>query len=126
MSETIEIKNAVIECTHLGCEDHGIMTWCLQLKYGSTGQGFGNYALDDWNEGLKRRIGTAWGMESIGLLLNAVGVGSWEKLPGKYIRVKSESGWNGKVVAIGHIVEDKWFSPKEDLAFLEKKARGEA
>ena len=38
-----------------------------------------------------------------------VGVEKWEALPGEHIRVKCE---HSKAHEIGHILEDKWFSPE--------------
>lgn len=36
-------------------------------------------------------------------------VESWEELKGKYVRVKIE-GWGGKIIKIGHLFKNKWFS----------------
>ena len=38
-----EIRNAVIQSTMLGYEDHGILTCFLHLDYSGAGQGFGGY-----------------------------------------------------------------------------------
>ena len=108
--EDFETKNALIESTFLGWEDHRIFTCFLYLKYDGGGQGFGGYALDTYDEALKRRKGTAQGAEFIARVLETVGVDSWEKLPGKFVRVVAS--WT-KVKSIGHIIEDKWFSPEE-------------
>jgi hypothetical protein len=105
-----EIKNAVIESTMLGYEDHGILTCFITVNYGGAGQGFGGYALDEWNKQLGCREGTAYGMDFIVKTLEAVECDSWEKLKGKHVRVKSE---HSKIHAIGHILKDKWFSPDE-------------
>jgi len=56
-------KIGKIESTQLGIENHGIMTFSLQFNFGGTGQGFGGVALDDYDEALKRRVGTAAGAE---------------------------------------------------------------
>ena len=114
MSET-QIKNAIIKSTMLGYEDHGILTAFVTLDYGGSGQGFGGRAFDEpikdplTNDFISRR-GVAYGMEWIARVLNTVGVESWEKLPGTPVRVKMDIG---KVYAIGHYLEDKWFDPKE-------------
>jgi hypothetical protein len=118
MNDKPEIRNAVIKSTMLGLEDHGIMSCMLHLDYGGTCQGFGGYALDEWNEPLKARIGTGYGLEFIKRILATVGVESWEKLSGSHVRV--ESNW-GKVFRIGHFLEDRWFNPDEDLKFLFKE-----
>ena len=115
MNSQMEIKNAKIESTMLGIEDHGIMTCYLYLDYGDSGhQGFGGYGLDepkkDKNDEFVGRVGSAWGMQFIMKILDVVGVEKWEDLPGKYVRVEAE---HDKVHKIGNITKDKWFSPKE-------------
>lgn len=105
-----EIVNARIESTMLGIEDHGIMTFMITLKYGdsSSCQGYGGYAFDSYNKETKKRVGSAFGIEAIRSLLEAVGVTNWEDLKGKYVRVQREEGWSGKIYSVGHIVEPKW------------------
>lgn len=111
---SIEIKNAVIESTMLGDEDHGIFSCYLNLNYGGSGQSFGGYALDRHNgerNAKSRRIGTGYGCEFIKRILETLEVASWEKLPKTNIRVKAEGH---KVHAIGHFLKDQWFSPETD------------
>ena len=112
-----EIVNAKITSTHLGTEDHGIFTCYLTIEWPGAGCSFGGYALDQYDASTKARIGTAYGMEFIRLAMAAVGVSRWEKLPGTYCRVETE-GWGGGLTRIGHITEDRWFDPKEDLGPL--------
>ncbi len=103
-------SNAIIEATHLGNEDHGIMSCMLFLKFSGCSQGFGGYALDQYDARKKDRVGCAWGMEFIMRILATVGAAKWEDLKGKHLRVRRDhDGWNGKIIAIGHIVEDRWF-----------------
>ena len=108
-----EIKNARIGRTFLGMEDHGIFTFTLHLDYDGSGQGFGQHTLD---EPIKKdgkflgRVGTAVGMDSIMKVLETLGVESWEKLPGTYLRADSDFGC---VYRIGHITKDNWFDLKE-------------
>ena len=108
MSDKIETVNARITRTMLGYEDHGILTCYLHLDYGGSGQGFGGYSLDSWDDDEKRRNCVAFGLEFIAQTIKTVGVDKWEDLPGKHIRVRRE---HNSIHAIGHIVEDKWFSP---------------
>jgi len=95
----MEIKNAKIESTQLGKEDHGIPTCFITLDYGSAGQGFGGYDL------------RYYGIEMIIRILEVVDVEKWEDLVGKYVRVKIE---DGLIQAIGHITKDSWYNPKAE------------
>lgn len=114
-----EIRNARISSTHLGLEGHGIFSVMIDLDYDGGGQGFGGYALDRWVPDLKRRRGTAWGMEFIARVLRVVGVEKWEDLKGKYVRADAEFT---KVHRIGHITADRWFDPDELRDMLEPGA----
>lgn len=121
-----EIKNAKISGTMLGYEDHGILTCMISLDYGGGGQGFGGYGLDaprKENGKFIGRFGTAYGMEFIARILKAVGVDKWEDLKGKHVRVGAS--WT-KVCRIGHIIEDKWFNPDEDLKEFIAKEKSNA
>lgn len=95
-----EIQNAKINSTHLGLEDHGIFTAFVYLRGDGWGQGFGGYDL--------RRGKLAF------LFLDgvnqAVGVSRWEDLANTGCRVKREEGL---IVAIGHIIDNRWFEPRE-------------
>jgi hypothetical protein len=105
-----EIRNAKIDNTMLGNEDHGIMTAFVYVTFGSGGQGFGGYGFDEYDPETKQRLGTAFGVEFIANVLRVVGVDTWEALPGKHVRIDHDSG---KIYRIGHIIEDRWFDPKE-------------
>ena len=108
-----EIRNALIEDTMLGIEDHGIATFFLYLDYGdSSHQGYGGYGLDEYSEKDKKRHGHAYGMEAIIRVLETVGVCKWEDLRGKYIRVRG-GGLMSKIEAIGHITKNRWLDLKE-------------
>lgn len=93
---TGKIKNARIESTMLGYEDHGIPTCGLTLDYGGAAQSFGGYDL------------RVWGIRFIMETLDAVGASEWNDLTGMNCRVRAD---HGRVYAIGHIVEDHWFDP---------------
>jgi hypothetical protein len=98
----MSIRNAIVESTHLGKEDHGIVTCQLHLSYGSSNQSFGGHSL------MYEKYGIAY----INAILETLNVNKWENLPGTHLRVKSTSQ---KIVAIGHIINDTWFNPEEDL-----------
>lgn len=93
----MEIQNAKIESTMLDRESHGIPTCYVQLTFSGIGQAFGGYDLR---------------FHGIGMILgimDAVGVSQWQDLSGQYCRVKRDGQ---KLLAIGHIVEDKWYTPE--------------
>ena len=94
------------------------MTAFLTLNYGGSGQAFGGYSFDRYDENKEKRIGSSYGCEFIKRVLKVVGVNNWEDLNGKHIRVKADSG---KVYAIGNIIEDEWFSPEDLYEELKKE-----
>lgn len=94
MSE--EIKNAVVEGTFLGVEDHGILTYFLHLEGEAWSQGFGGHVCDEHN----------FLAASIREILKTLKVDSWEKLKGTHVRVQ---GNDNKIHCIGHIIEDRWY-----------------
>ena len=113
------ICNAKITSTFLGREDHGIMTFFLNVEMDGAVCGIGGYALDQYDSETKKRICSTHSMEIVALILDVVGVDSWEKLPGKYIRVE-ENGWGGTIDKIGHIIKDKWVNLREFFESMEK------
>ncbi len=91
----MEEKNAKIDHTFLGIEDHGTFTFFLILDYGDGGcQGVGGYALCEKT------------FKVIEKILKLVGVDEWEKLPGKHIRVKYD---HDRVYAIQNYLGGEWF-----------------
>lgn len=95
-------RNARIESTWLGPEDHGIPSCGIVLDYGDGGhQGFGGYDL--------RR----WGYEFIAGILVAAGTDRWERLVGRHVRVEAD---DSSVSAIGHITKEAWFRPSDSDA----------
>lgn len=97
------IENALIKSTHLGLEDHGIMTFFLHLEYNSSGQGFGGYVLG-W-----KKEDTGFGIAVIRQVLKVVGVEKWEDLPGKHIRSEHV---HYEVRRIGNFIKDEWLDVK--------------
>lgn len=108
----VEVENARIESTRLGTEDHGIFTAYLICVSDGTGQGFGGYSLDTYDTNLKRRVGSGWGMEHIARIIDVLRAGTWEQLRGRYLRIARHVG-SHSIVAIGHIVEDRWYSVEQ-------------
>lgn len=114
MSE-VEIKNAIIESTTMSIE-RGLSLW-LHLNYGGAVQGFGGYVLHCPKGWANHKIESPYAGHFITRVLEVAGVEEWDKLKGKTIRVKSDYGG---VYAIGHIIKDDWFAPKEDFEKLKK------
>lgn len=110
MSE-LEVKNAVIERASISCGERGFLDAWLGLDYGGCGQGFGGFVLYVPKSWKHHSIESVAG-HFIFRVMEIAGVENWEDLKGKTIRVRGT--WNN-VEAIGHIVKDDWFNPKEDF-----------
>ena len=109
MKNDVDERNARIESTMLGIEDHGILTACLTLDYDGSGQGFGMMVFDhEKRDGQK--CATPFAARFIRSVLETVGVDNWEDLPGKNVRVRAT---HDKVHAIGNILKNKWFYPEK-------------
>ncbi len=111
MSDTAEVKNAVITSAELTIEDHGLLSGWLRLDYGGAGQGFGGIALYLPKSFDHHEINSCAG-HWIFRVMEIAGVESWSKLPGKTIRTRAT--WTS-VEGIGHIVKDDWFYPAQDF-----------
>lgn len=117
MKDQPEIKNAIITDAVLDTE-RGLSAW-VHLDYGgSGGQGFGGYMLygpDGWKA--NSQPGNYAG-HFIWRVLEIAGVSDWSKLKGRTIRVKAR--WD-QVEAIGHIVNDDWFNPREEFKAITER-----
>ena len=76
-------------------------------------QGFGGYNLYNGNL-TKKTNNTARSTTGIWIwrVLEIAGVDEWSDLVGRPIRVKSN---HSSIEAIGHILKDEWFNPKEEF-----------
>lgn len=108
------IENCKITSTSLGNFDHGIMTLFLHLEGDGWGCGFGGYALDEWKEEKRDRVDIPLFGWFIRRIFETLEVDTWENLKGMYIRASIE-GPGGGVLAIGHLIKDKWFEPKKEI-----------
>lgn len=105
-----EILNAKITSTKLG-EEHGCLTADLFVEGEGWACAFGGYCLDFWFA----EVGSYSSSDGYGAiieLMKTLEVESWEELKGKYVRVESE-GWGGKIIRIGYLMKNKWFSFKD-------------
>jgi hypothetical protein len=105
-----EIKNAKIDGTSLGIQDHGIFTFSISLDYGGSGQSFGGFVLDDKPDDTGKRRGSAFGCDAILQVLRVVGVDRWEDLVGKSVRAEAR---HDKVKRLGNYLSDDWLDLKE-------------
>lgn len=79
---------AEIKSVRLEIEDHGILTLGLRLDFeDGSSQNFGGYTLDAYSKAVKRREGTACGLDFILRLLNCFCVQSLDQLVGKTVKV---------------------------------------
>lgn len=123
--ETNDVKNAVITGVRFDIE-RGLSAW-LTLDYGGSCQGFGGfllYAPEGWTA--HKHAGNFAG-HFIYRCLEIAGADDWAKLIGKTIRVRSDrAGLSGSIIAIGHIIKDDWFNPREEFDALAQAAREDA
>lgn len=112
-----EKKNAIIENAIIDIGERGLLTAWIYLKYDGGGQGFGGYALhlpSDWKNG-KQKMPFAG--HFLTRVLQVVGVDKWEQLPGKAVRVVAS---DSDVSAIGNIIKEDWFNPRQDFGEIRK------
>lgn len=108
------IENAKITYIQLGYEDHGIMTLMIGLEGDGWGQGYGGYALDEYDKEKKKRVPTQRGFEAVAELMKTLSVKDLYDLKEKYVRIKVDGIACGtKIKAIGDLIKDKWFSFEE-------------
>ena len=111
--------NAKISSVTLSMADHGCLTFGLVMKGEGWGQMFGGWCLGHGYLGAKTFEGSAFGLECLMRIMDAIGVERWEDLEGKYCRIRRDRG--GIIVAIGNIITDHWFDVREFFENADKK-----
>lgn len=108
------IKNAVINSVSFS-DERGLGIF-VELDYGGSIQGFGGFGYyncwdDSWKKGPNYLGRFIWRM------LKITGVHDLKHIVGKSVRVKLDSPYlDGNILAVGHIIKDDWFSPREEFA----------
>lgn len=106
-----EGTNAIIEKAELTTKDGHLDCW-LTLKLQSGGhQGFGGYALYLPKSYRHHSKSTPAG-HYLYRIMEVAGVVNFDAMKGKCIRVVHK---DGLIHSVGHIVNDDWFTPSEDL-----------
>lgn len=116
-----------VKSTRLGYEDHGILTADIIVEWPGGGVSVGGYCLDEpvdrdrsnWN-----REGTAYGLDHIIRILEAVGVEKWEQLVGQKVIVLFDgtSEWGARSVGLAHATDEgKVFVMKEHAEYWQGK-----
>lgn len=118
------IENGKITGTMLGKEDHGIMTFWLFVEFDSGVCGYGGYALDSYDAQTKKRIGAGGRNASNRGNSRLCRRCKWEDLTGAFIRCEHQ-GWGGKIIRIGNLIKDKWFSLEAFFKEVKEAGGGE-
>ncbi len=100
------LENAIVESVSIDTEP--CLTAWVSLKFMNGGCNFGGYRLDPPPG--KPVPCKHYASEFLLRCIRCAGVSRWEDIKGKTLRTIHE-GLGGSVVAIGHIIDDEWFSP---------------
>lgn len=110
-----EEQNAMITSVSMMDSEHGSLSAFVHLEFAHGTQGFGGYPLYN-PSALKNQPNYAG--HFIWRVMEVAGVSAWEKAPGNPCRVRLHKG---QIVAIGHIIKDIWFDPKEEFERLREE-----
>jgi hypothetical protein len=109
----MEVRNATIESATITCDDPGLLSCSLHLDYGDGSfQGFGGgYALYLPKSYKHHAINSPAG-HFIFRMMELAGVTSWDKMRGRTVRVRGDGV---RIVSLGHITKNDWFTPETEL-----------
>lgn len=106
-----EVQNAIIESATITQSERDFLTFYITVKLqNGFNQSFGGHSLflrDRKSDHFNKKTFTGY---YISECLDVAGVGEWDQLIGKTIRV---DGDNIGIYGIGHIINDKWFYPEK-------------
>lgn len=114
------IRNAKIESTSFSIL-YGTLSGWINFTYGDASvQSMGGLSLylppDFTHHAEQPNVMGHWMYR----IMQVAGVNNWEDLPGKIVQIKLNDDINPIIVAIGHILKDDWFNPKEEFQKLIK------
>ena len=107
-----KILNAVVERAKLYFEEHGCLCLDLTVKHAGGYQAFGGVNLGSRFQKAYKPDGGDCAFWYIKRVFDICGVDNLNEIPGKTIRVRLE---DERIEAIGHIIKEDWFSPKNDF-----------
>lgn len=108
-----KIFNALVESATLFFEEHGYL--CLNLtvkRYGGC-QSFGGINLGSRFQKTYKPDGGDTAFWYIKRVFDICGVDNLNEIPGRTIRIRLDD--RDRIEAIGHIINEDWFSPKIDF-----------
>lgn len=102
------ILNAKILSADIYIEDHNILTFGLHIE-SSAGwhTTIGGFYLE-WTDKEGKRVPAPYTSTVVRAILETVGVDSWSKLEGKYIRIDDNDRHNSPITKIANLMKDNW------------------
>ena len=93
----------------LGTEDHGIMTFWVHLDFNGSGQAFGGYCMDSFDQQSDKRCGSAFGTECVLRLLRCFNVEDIGEIKGKPCMALYDNykPFSSKIIGLAPLPSDK-------------------
>lgn len=116
------IENGRISSADIMFSRGFILDCWVHIEFDGSGQGFGGYVLggspfDTSANCARHEDQRNLAADFIGGVMAVADVEQFSALKGKVIRVERDKPY-GAIVAIGHPFKDRWYRPKERMAFL--------
>jgi hypothetical protein len=112
----MKIVNAKITEVSLagGENNHGCLSLWISFQWGASCQSYGGYAMDTYDNSLKRRVGGEYLGRRITDLMYTFGVDDFKSLVGLpariYYKEDEGAGMGNCIDAIGDFIEERWFT----------------